>query len=195
MNNSIAIPICIRRLLFLSVILLGGCSAGDPIKAWKRDVARYVTTEGEGDPSVLRELHAAQPRNSARTALTSFGNADGGGTSERAAGGVLLGMATATNRQWYVFVVGVWRPNHQGRSAIEDLRLIAFAVDGDRIHWREEPANAKRVTTYARGLRKTWSKPFPAPEDDFDFHFEGGVVTVTEKRSGVQFRLALASRA
>ena len=172
----------------LATAMLGCASTNNALKSWQQSVTRYIGEAGHGDPSVLRDLHDAEPINTSRSALTSIGTPGAVPNAQ----GLFVGVQTIGDQTWYIFVVGVSRDGGSG-SALQDLRVVAMSPQGQDLQWRIGPADDHRLATYNQGLSRTWRRAFPAPTDDFHLEPQGDGVRVTEVRSGVTFTLALTS--
>ncbi len=131
-----------------------GCTAPDPINAWKKSLATYIVHEGDSDPNILRESGDLRSRRALRPARVVFGKTKIPGPGSPCSGasrdvnGVLAGLAKVGDYRWFVFVVGV-QGRRPGRTAdLEDVRLVGFTIDGPYFIWRVSPPNPDNLADY-----------------------------------------------
>lgn len=201
-TGSAILKSTVGGVLILVATAAAGCRARDPIAAWQSSLTEHVMTVGHGDPSVLRDLVDRQPKRGARPARISFGE-----LSVRGPGiapfrkswdvqGVLVGRARIATAPWFFFVVGVMNAETRGNDSVKDLRLAAFTVDGEQIHWLvtdRDPEATRRYSSFAQVPGDPY-KVFPATTDVFRMKISGRTVTVTERRTGTTWRLRMGDR-
>lgn len=174
-----------------------GCSVRSPIAVWQDRVTHYISTEGNGDPAVLRDTAAMRARDSARPARMTIGQTDVPGAPfarSRDVQAVFLGTEKVANEHWYVFLVGVTTREADG-PVVDDVRMAAFTPMRDALRWRIAPSDPAIVSRYVSARTESDSDfrqtGFPAPLDDFHLSAAGQEITTTESRTGAVWRLSL----
>lgn len=177
-----------HRLLLCCLLaaLVGGCastsSAPVSVPTWQESVENYVRKEGNGDPSVLRNM-TWSPGQKGFSVLSAAQPAQATDVH-----GILLAHPAAGGRTWFVFLVG-----QVEKQDVKDLRLAALSSRGSELDWKLTPADPKALARY-RQHRQTDPKKtvaFPRASDLFDVSATGGRVTVTDRASGAQWSVNL----
>lgn len=186
--------------------LVSGCQSASPIGVWQERLTAYISGQGNGDPTVLRNAPDLRSAQSLRPAEVRFSAIDipGAGVpgfrSTRDVQGVLVGRATPRNRAYFIFVVGVNERAGRGSWEVDDLRLVAFDVRGQEIFWRVSPEDPKVLQHYLSATqpparRRLFRHPdhqtFPRLDDVFKLEVHNGVAVVTEVHSQTVWRLTL----
>jgi len=199
-----------RTFLIFGLSLLAftamGCAARSPIAVWQDRLSHYIAQQGNGDPSVLRDLVDLRSRRSPRPARIVFGELDVPGpgvppfVTWRDVNGVLLGQQKVGSHDWCFFLVATVKRQPGSIGKCEDVRLVGFTVDEGRLHWQVAEKQPGAVARYLSGSPDTTagtslSQPghaiFPRPTDAYQLAFAGPVVTAREERSGAEWRLRL----
>jgi hypothetical protein len=194
-----------------AIAFLVGCAAPNPIAVWQARVAEYITTQGSGDPTVLRDAARDRSRYFDRPALVTIGEIGipGPGApfsgAQRDVNGVLLGFRPLAERDWRAYflvaVVDVLPPGGDGGeldAQIRDIRLVALS-GGRTFRWHVSEPQDDALQRYldqrasdraAGGVRAV----FPGRRDQYDLNIAAKEVRVTEIRSGATWRLPFAAR-
>jgi hypothetical protein len=193
-----------------AVAFLVGCAAPNPIELWQARVAEYVTTQGDGDPTVLRDAARDRSRYFDRPALVTIGEIGipGSGapfsSAQRDVSGVLLGFRRVAERDWRAYflvaVVDVLPPSVDAGeldAQIRDVRLVSMSSESE-FRWHVSESDEEALEHYldqrardraANGVRAV----FPGRLDQYDLEIAGKEVRVTETRSGATWRLPLSA--
>ncbi|MBU0718114.1 MAG: hypothetical protein KJ749_07700 [Planctomycetes bacterium] len=201
----------LKRTCFLWACLLlaltaMGCAARSPIAVWQDRLSHYLAQQGNGDPSVLRDLVDLRSRRSPRPARIVFGELDVPGpgvppfVSWRDVNGVLLGQQKVGSSDWCFFLVATVKRQTGSIGECEDVRLVGFTIDQGKLHWQVSKKQPEAVARYVSGspdtaagtsLNQPGHTAFPRPADAYQLAFAGPVVTAREERSGAEWRLRL----
>jgi hypothetical protein len=192
----------VKRILALHLVLsamMTGCSSSGgsvSLEGWRSTVEKYIDTQGQGDPNILRSVTWPQSRR-------EF-SAIGGELPEQSqdARGVLVGAPLVGNARWYVFVVGI-----VSRGEVQDIRLMALNSAVSRHVWRSGSADAEALKTYKAYYDKLWRSRFPGRQtapmqyttfpkeaDAFDLTVNAGAVSATHPPSGAVWELVVDPR-
>jgi hypothetical protein len=191
--------------VLLSLLLLTGCRAGDPLDHWRNAVEGYVKSSG-GDLAALREAGAAHTPDELRPALATvsvhrvWAN-HAGSRGYRDAHGVLVGLSRSGTRPWYVFAVGICDspPSDEPANAapaIADVRVAAVCGGPERFDWVIAPSDSVQLARYLAAKTPPWPAmdvrwPFPRSADDFALRSGEAAADVIERRSGAQWSIVL----
>lgn len=164
---------------------LVGCSTS-PVRAWQREVERYLAEVGNGDPGSL----LAGATEDGRFDLVGPSPAFSGSGEVNA---VMLGPVRGGGRIWQAMVVGDVRRRDRSesdpvwRATLAELSLALLRVEGGRVVWKwsEDADDAARA--YASGP----GDGFPHPGDRWGVRVEDDAVIATDARSGVTLEVEL----
>lgn len=189
-----------HALLALSMGLIWsatGCAGAGGLADWRGSVERYVREQGQGDPTVLRQVTWPQSRH----AFGKFGGDDPAQVQDSK--GILLSVETIGNDNWMIFIVG-----EVNRNVVQDIRLVALNVKDGRFTWRTSPADREALRTYQGYyeqlvLQRFPNRPdpptqyttFPKETDIFTLRSDGGGVVVTHPASSAQWELTIDAKA
>ena len=170
----------LRGILVLLLLLASGCAADPPISvsisSWRQSVERYIWDQGNGDPSVLRELSW----DDRHRGFATFSDPMPSRSTD--VDGLLLAHRQVEGRWFFVFLVAI--VDHQ---SLRDLRPVALNVDQGIFQWNIAPDDDYALTHY-----RTWALPedhtasgtgnissaFPGPAEDFEVRINGRRITV-----------------
>jgi hypothetical protein len=178
----------------------GGCgSSATGFAAWRHGLERYVIEQGAGDPAVLRNLPRLRSPNAPRPSRVVFGVLDVPERPGLFAGrcdiqGVLLGIPEVDAQYWHCFLVGQLRCGPWSPTEVRDLRLIAFARQGDQWIWRtskEEPDAFNQYATARRIGTADAFATFPAPHDVLELKATPRAITARDVQSGATWHLTI----
>jgi len=187
-------------------VFVSGCQSASPIGVWQERLTAFISSEGNGDPNVLRNAPQLRSAQSLRPAEIRFSALDIGGAgflslrSTRDVQGVLVGHGSDRNRAYYIFMVGVNERRVGGSWEVDDVRLVAFDVRGQDISWRVSPPDPQSLQHYLsstqppvrrRLFRHPAHQTFPRLDDVFKLDLQSGVAIVTEVHSQTVWRLNL----
>jgi hypothetical protein len=167
------------------------------ISVWEQQLGRYIVQEGGGDPAVLSRTQVLHSRDVPRPARITFGVLD---VEPSIAGrdgwdlqGVLIGKQTSGMHNWYVFVVGIVARGGYRPSSIQDIRLVAFSVQGGKLAWQMSLADPQAVQRYRDTSRGSATVRFPGDTDRFSMNAAGERLWVQEVRSGATWALQVGA--
>jgi hypothetical protein len=181
-------------IIFVMAIITAGCASKSPLMIWQDNLTHYISTEGKGDPLVLRDtvdMHALRIQ---RPARITFGGllSDPGNplfSDDVAAKGVLLGIEEIESHHWFLFLVGT---SKEPDSIIEDVRLVGFTNEQTELRWRVAERDEEAVRKYLSALpEEIKGTEFPPPWDIYDLAISGSMVEVREDRSGAVWQMNL----
>lgn len=190
-----------RALSIAILSAVAGCSSAKPLAVWQEKVSRYVATEGNGDPNVLRQVSQTTSKRDARPALITVGELDiksgppvwGKSFDVQ---GVLLGEREIASRHWYFFLTAVLQRRPKAAAGICDVRLMGFCAVPGALRWCASSHRAAPVVQYIAGADAkagTAQAAFPGALDQFHLAVQGNTVTATDAASGAQWTLAVPS--
>lgn len=191
-----------NRLPLIAIVLVAGCSASHPIRAWQERLTDYTMKEGGGDLSILRESAELRSSESVRPAQIRFDHNDIASTSmgplgrKQDAHGVMVGQYNHGGNPAFFFLVGVMDRAASGRGTkIVDIRLISCRVKDGRHHWSTSEPNTEALRKYTSARRNEADRgdndSFPGLDDDFQFEVANGHAQAREARSGAVWRMPL----
>lgn len=191
-------PIVATALLLLCLACAGGCGSGRrsvTIPAWQKNVEQYVKREGNGDPTILRDVRLPD----SRRGYSMLGSDRPAESTD--ANGVLLGFRDISGRNWFIYLVGLVK-----QQRVEEIRLAALTFDADKLTWKLGRADPQALEKYRTFKQKQWRERFPqrglpppeylgfpTADDHFQLTVSDGQVTVVNPSSGAQWELNLAS--
>jgi hypothetical protein len=175
-----------------------GCASSVSVGEWQRGLVQYVRTEGNGDPSVLRDMtwNDEQPGFAVIAKNYPYESTD--------AIGVLLGHPRVGDRPWFVYLVGQVK-----KDRVEDIRLAALSVRDGKYRWVLSDRDKDMVRRY-RGTKEAVGRErfpkrktlpvtytsFPSEDDAFALDVsDDGRVTATHPLSGAQWTVQLPANA
>ena len=202
----------VERLALLLLGLLAGCAVRAPhpdrmetqislpertvthlITVWERNLSRYISQEGGGDPAVLSQTRALHSRDILRPARITFAVLDVDAQVPRRDGwdveGVLIGKQSGGAQNWYVFLVGIVARSGYRPSSIEDIRVVRFSAQGEQLAWVMGPPDRKAMRLYWETFHRSAAIRFPGETDEFVMKVEEDGAWVQEIRSGAHWSL------
>lgn len=180
----------------VTILTLSGCASSHPLTAWQDSLSAYITSEGNGDPMIIRDLPDLRSPHRARPGQIVFGDL---GRGERDVQGVFVGHHPVADSVWFFFVVGVMERKTGGYTQLEDLRLVAFSPRGKQLHWQLSPRDPRlpdmyattRTTTGLLHRGQVHGPAFPHLHDAYELTVTGQQARVRERRSGAVWALDL----
>lgn len=173
-----------------------GCASGSrnvTIAVWEKNIEQYVTEQGKGDPTVLRDVTLPD----SRRGYSVIGSDRPDVSSD--ANGVLLGHRQIGGRSWFIYLVGLVK-----RQSVEEIRLAALTVDGGKFEWKSGSGDTEALQKYRDYNTRSWRQRFPqrgtAPpeylgfprlDDQFQMTISDGQVVVAHPASGAQWELSI----
>lgn len=193
---TLACPVVV--ILATALLALTGCGSSATrsinLTAWQHNVEHYVKDQGEGDPTVLRDVTLPD----GRKGYAMLGNPVLKDSTD--AVGLLLGVPEIAGRPAFVYLVGL---NEKGK--LNDLRLVAVTVDGRGLHWHVGRPNPAALHTYLSFRDEQWrshfpgrrdvplmAENFPAPDDVFTLSVEPGRLTAVQQVTKAAWTVSLA---
>jgi hypothetical protein len=181
---------CLGVLLLLAT----GCGTHVSVPAWQKTIDRYIDEQANGDPTALRDLHAAGdiPGVSLISKNYTYDSDD--------ARGVLLGHRMIDGSPWFIFIVGMVDHGH-----VDDIRIAARTIHDGKPRWATSPRSREAFHTYRSWNLSEGRKRFPGrktlppeyrgfPRESDYFVLEvsdSGVVRVSHEESGARWTLDL----
>jgi hypothetical protein len=163
------------------------------ISVWEQQLSQYIGVEGGGDPAVLARARILHSRDVRRPARITFDVLDVDAAIPSRDGwdveGVLIGKQSTGSGNWYVFLVGIVSRSGYRPTSIQDIRLVALSMQGDKFSWIVSPQDAQAVQRYGDTFRGSMAGRFPAETDEFVLHVETDRLRVEEARSGASWSL------
>lgn len=180
----------------VKILTLSGCATSHPLAAWQDSLSAYITSEGNGDPMVIRDLPDLRSPHGARPGQIIFGDL---GRGQRDVQGVFVGHRPVADSVWFFFVVGVMERKSGGFTQLEDLRLVGFSPRGKHLLWRLSPRDPRlpdlyattRTTTGLLHRGQVHGPAFPHLHDAYELTINGHQARVRERRSGASWALDL----
>ena len=183
-------------ILATSLLTLTGCGGAVrsvSLNAWQHNVEQYVKDQGEGDPTVLRDVTLAD----GRKGYAMLGNPVVKDSTD--AVGLLVGVSAINGRPALVYLVGMDKA-----GKVEDIRLVAVTFDGGGLHWHIGHPNPAAVKAYLNHREQAWrsrepqrkeppllAENFPAPDDVFTLSVEPGRLTAVHQPTKAAWSLTL----
>lgn len=206
----------IRKTLVLVAVvsLLAGCASRGPrapvsvtstevsleeqkarelTSIWQGDLITYLERD-EGDwPTRLSQLRDIQSRRGLRPGRICFSTLAAGGDPDSGDAmdviGLLQGQQVFDGRNWFLFIVGIVQREDFRPVEVRDIRLMAFAADGNEPLWRSGEPNADALSRYKEAYKTNIPVRFPADDDSYQYRTEGEQVIVRELRSGGEWTI------
>lgn len=200
----------ITSSLLVSLLLLGGGCAANPIKAWQAHLEAYVVDQGNGDLNALRRPDRRPSENDFDMIGASRGGFGFIAPVRTDANGVLLGLEHFRDRNWYVYLVGTVK--YHGSFVdfpmedpqLTDIRVAAVTGSGGGFDWLVSEPDPAALQRYTEPQLEAWraSHPsraeatksptrFPTSGDDFRIEVGPAVITVDDEHSGARWILPL----
>jgi hypothetical protein len=187
-------------LLLVSTVHVGCASdrQAASIPLWQKRVVKYVRHEGNGDPTVLRDVTIA---NGSRRGFAVIGGNSPSKSTD--AVGALLGHPEVNGQRWFVYLVGLVK-----NREVKDIRLAALAADigapDERMRWELSAADDDATRTYLKAREQRWKSlfpdrkdvplsytGFPVEDDAFRLDVQGERLEATHEESGARWELVL----
>ena len=185
MNRSLGI--------FVLLCLAAGCQQQVTLRTWRDEVEHYVWDQGNGDPTVLRDL----PTPGSWKGFSIISENDAASATD--VNGVLLAHRSIGSKNYFVYLVGLVE-----KQQVRDIRLALMNELGDGYEWRSSRRNNEALKTYVDFKTGQWKKlfpdradgpwsysSFPSEGDVFKIAVAGNRVTATHEASGAQWMLEL----
>lgn len=171
-----------------AALALQGCTTSRPVELWQERVTQYVTDEGNGDITSLRNTNPGATR-------PVFGVTSGSVDVH----GLLLGCTTVNSQQWWTYVVGVMKSDD-----LTDLRLVSVCEVNGGLTYCQSTENEAAVQRYRDSRFDQWKNnrldpsasegflcSFPGRNDAFTFDEAGNTASVTERQSSTRLVIML----
>ncbi len=178
-------------LIFLAIFCCIGCQQHVSLDTWKQSVEHYVWDQGNGDPTVLRDLPTQGQWKG--FAVISENNAD----SSTDINGLLLGHRQIGQSPYFIFLLGV--VEHQ---QLNDIRLAALRASPSGFKWTITEKNQQAFDAYHHFHDSAWRSlypgrstgpwahtGFPCEGDDFKLSISGQRITATHAQSSANWSL------
>jgi hypothetical protein len=169
------------------------------ISVWQRELGRFISRNGQADPTALSELRVARSRAVLRPARITFGVLDVEASAPGRDGwdleGVLTGKQVIGDRSWYFFIVGVVARAGYRPSALADIRAVGVSAQNGTLSWRTSQEQPQAVQRYRETFGAAVPVQFPADTDTFALKILDRQVSIRELRSGAQWSLRLGTEA
>jgi hypothetical protein len=187
-----------QTLLALSLLAsLVGCGSSRKaasIPRWQKSVETYVRQQGNGDPTILRDVTVADER----TGFALIGGPSPRNSTD--AIGLLLGHPQVGAERWFVYLVAL-----VDERRARDVRLAAMADAGDgKMQWVVGQKDEQALETYLKHREDRWRSlfpdrkdpplnytGFPTEGDTFQLDVSGDRLTATHEASGATWELTV----
>src|SRR5687767_163960 len=123
----------IATLLFVG---LAGCQQVS-LRSWRNSVEHYVWDQGNGDPSVLRDLQTPGPWKG----FSVISENDPGSATD--ANGVLIAHRQIGPKMYFIYLVGLLK-----QQQVQDIRLALFSSTANGSEWRFSRKNGDALRVY-----------------------------------------------
>jgi hypothetical protein len=179
--------------ILVLIFLAAGCGQQVTLRAWRNEVEHYVWDQGNGDPTVLRDV----PTAGSWKGFSIISENDAASSTD--VNGVLLGHRAIGSKNYFVYLVGLVE-----KQQVRDIRLALMDELGDGYEWRSSRRNNESLKAYGDFKTSQWKKlfpdraegpwnysGFPGEGDVFKIAVAGNRVTATHEASGAQWTLEL----
>jgi hypothetical protein len=194
LNPRIALAILVSLIL-----TAGGCASSSnrsvSVSAWQKNVENYVKVQGQGDPTVLRDVTLPD----SRKGYAMLGNPIVKDSTD--AVGLLLGAPRIDGKPAFVYLVGIVQ---KGRTT--DLRLAVLTFNYGGMKWTISPPNPQSLQAYLKYRVDEWraaspqrhdvplqAESFPGPQDVFTLNAVGGQVTASHQPTGASWTVRIGA--
>ena len=180
-------------IAILIVLATSGCQQQVSLRTWRDSVEHYVWDQGNGDPSVLRDLPTPGPWKG----FSILSENDPASATD--INGVLLGHRQIASKTYFIFLVGLVQ-----QQEVQDIRLAALWPAPEGFQWRFARSNSQSLRAYRDFKVAQWQKlfpqrpngpwsytGFPCEGDMFKLAVSGGKITATHEQSGASWTLEL----
>jgi hypothetical protein len=174
------------------LIVLAGCQQVT-LRTWRNSVEHYVWDQGNGDPSVLRDLPTPGPWKG----FSVISENDPASATD--VNGVLVAHRQIGPKTYFIYLVALLKRQH-----VQDIRLALFSSTPDGSDWRFSRKDGDALRVYRDFKDAQWKKLFPQRADPpwsysgfpcegdlFKLNISGGVMTATHEASGASWSLEL----
>ena len=174
----------------LIALVAGGCQQVS-LRTWRESVEHYVWDQGNGDPSVLRDL----PTSGTWKGFSVISENDAASATD--ANGILIAHRAIGAKTYFIYLVGLVK-----QRQVQDIRLALLHASGEGFDWRFSRRSADGLRVYRdfqdahwkklnpQGGAAPWSRSgFPCEGDVFRISVAGNRVIATHEASGAQWML------
>lgn len=142
--------------VFIALCITSGCTSGRrvTIPSWQESVVEYVNEEGEGSPSILREVTLR----GGRRGFAVLGHPLPARAQDVV--GLLLAHRPVRGRPTFIYLVA-----QVVRQRVRDVRLALLSEQEGKLSWQLGPENDDALRTYLAWRRDQWQSLYPDRDD------------------------------
>ena len=179
------------------LLFVTGCAneSGDPVSlpSWRQSVEQYVWDQGNGDPTVLRDMSWDDVHKGFAVMSDPLPR-----QSDDIIG-LLVAHRVVEGQPYFVFLVA--SVYHQ---SLTELRPVALNVAAGDFHWINGSPSAPAYAAYKRWSdAEKWlgnandpaPPPFPVPGDTFNVSINGDRVSIRHPESGASWEMRVPAAA